>query len=181
MSWSSTNGKVLSIQATGWDGRHHGRRAVALRACRRRAGGSRAAGVNFIVISPCCQVGDGAPSAVQQAFQDALARNKIVAQAPLPAPAARVGGGYVQMVQSADSNAVYMLAQSDRLGTAYVVAGAILARYQALGGPAGTLGYPASDASAGGTQLFANGAALGGSPVRLVTAPILAKWALLGI
>ena len=65
---------------------------------------------------------------------------------------------------------VYLLAQSDRLGTAYVVAGAILARYQALGGPAGELGYPASDASAGGTQLFANGAALGGSPVRLVTA-----------
>ena len=132
------------------------------------------------MIAPCCQVGDGAPATVQQAFQDALSRNKIVAQFPLPAPAARVGAGYVQMVQSADSTAVYMLAQSDRLGTAYVVSGAILTRYQALGGPAGTLGYPASDVSGGGTQMFANGAALGGNPVRLVTSPILAKWALLG-
>ncbi len=179
VSWTSTNGKVLSIQATGGTAVVS---AIAGGAASVQAAsqGISSARISFIVISPCCQVGDGAPASVQQAFQDALTRNKIVVQPPLPAPAARVGGGYVQMLQSPDSNTTYMLAQSDRLGTAYVVSGGILARYQALGGPAGTLGYPASDASAGGTQLFANGAALGGSPVRLVQAPILAKWALLG-
>ena len=47
--------------------------------------------LNVIVISPCCQVGDGAPPVVQQSFQDALTRNKISVQLPLPSPAARVG------------------------------------------------------------------------------------------
>jgi len=141
--------------------------------------GIASAKISFIVISPCCEIGAGAPSSVQQAFRDAVTRNKLSVQSPLPAPASRVGGGYVQMAPAADSSAIYMLAQSDRLGTAYVVAGALLTRYQALGGPAGTMGYPASDASAGGTQSFAGGA-LGGSPVRLVVAPVLTKWALLG-
>ena len=39
------------------------------------------------------------------------------------------------------------------------------------------MGYPASDASAGGRQNFANQSALAGSPVQLVVGPLLAKWA----
>ena len=126
--------------------------------------------LTLVVIAPCCQVGDGAPASVQQSFQDALARNQVSAQIPVSAPAARVGSGYVQMVQSSSPEApvVFLLAKADQAGTAYLVAGAMLARYQALGGPGGDLGYPLSDASGGGTQLFAGGA-LAGNPVRVVS------------
>ena len=70
------------------------------------------------------------------------------------------------------------MAQSDKVGTAYVVGGAVLAAWQALGGAGGTLGYPVSDLSAGGTQRFENSAALAGNPVRLVSGGILTKWAI---
>ena len=137
--------------------------------------------VNVIVIAPCCQVGDGAPPLVQQSFKDALTRNKISVQSPIPSPATRVGNGYLQMVQSADAGAaIYLVAQSDKVGTAFVVGGAVLTAWQALGGAGGPLGYPVSDLSAGGTQRFENGAALAGNPVRLVSGGILTKWALLG-
>jgi uncharacterized protein with LGFP repeats len=101
-------------------------------------------------------VGDGAPAAVQQAFQAALTRNQISVQIPVSSPAVRAGNGYVQMVQSSDPNApaVYMIAEADQAGAAYVVGGGVLARYQSLGGPAGALGYPTSDQTAGGTQQF---------------------------
>src|SRR5690242_6504236 len=49
-----------------------------------------------------------------------------------------------------------------------------------MSGPAGTLGYPLSDASAGGTQRFENGAALAGNPVRVVSGGVLAKWTAIG-
>jgi uncharacterized protein (TIGR03437 family) len=179
VSWSGTNGKVVSIVASGATAviTAVGAGAASVQAASQ---GVSSAKVNFIVIAPCCQVGEGAPSAVQQAFQDALTRNRITVQSPLAAPAERLGTGYVQTAQSADGKTTYLLAESDRLGAAYVVTGALLAKYQALGGPAGVLGYPAGDASAGGTQLFANGSALGGSPVRQVGPPIVTKWALLG-
>jgi len=48
--------------------------------------------------------------------------------------------------------------------TGYVVAGAMLGQYMALGGPAGALGYPLADATAGGRQTFEHGA-LAGNPV----------------
>jgi uncharacterized protein (TIGR03437 family) len=82
------------------------------------------------------------------------------------------------MVQAGGTS--YLLAQADGAGSAYVVSGALLARYQDLGGPAGALGYPVSAQSAGGTQLFANRAGLAGNPVQLVSGAILAKWAALG-
>ena len=137
--------------------------------------------LNVIVISPCCQVGDGAPPVVQQSFKDALTRNKISVQPPIPSPAERVGNGYIQMVQSADASAAtYILAQSDKVGTAYVVGGAVLTAWQSMGGAGGSLGYPVTDLSAGGTQRFESGAALAGNPVRLVSGGILTKWGLLG-
>ena len=176
VTWTTTNNKVLQIQASN------------LTAVVKAIGGGSATvtaasegvvspKVIFNVVAPCCQIGDGAPATVQQAFQTALTRNKINVQLPAPSPAQRVGNGYVQTVQSAGPTpATYLLAQSDKLGTAFVLSGAVLAAYQAFGGPAGALGYPTTDQSAGGTQQFENNSALGGSPVRLVTGAILAKW-----
>jgi uncharacterized protein (TIGR03437 family) len=177
ISWLSTNSKVVSVQASGATAvvTAVGAGAASVQASSQ---GVASAKVNFVVVTPCCQIGEGAPSAVQQAFQDALSRNKIAVQPPVQAPAARVVNGYVQMVQSS-AGSVVMLAQSDTLGTAYVVSGPLLAAYQSTGGPSGSLGYPLSDASAGGTQLFVGGA-LAGTPVRAVSGVILTKWAALG-
>ena len=181
VSWSSTNGQVISIQAQA------GSQSAVLTAVgagsarvTAASGGFTSGPISFIVTAPCCQVGDGAPAAVQSAFLNALARNKITVQTPVASPASRVGAGYIQVVQSPGATPVtYLLAQSDQSGSAYVVSGALLAQYQSMGGPAGSLGYPTSDASAGGTQLFQNGA-LAGSPLQVVSGAILAKWALLG-
>jgi len=103
--------------------------------------GVKSSTVNLVVTMACCLVGDGAPAAVQQAFQSALARNKITAALPVADSAVRAGSGYVQMVQSSGTNAAaYMVAEADQAGIAYVVGGAVLTRYQGLGGPAGGAG-----------------------------------------
>ena len=179
VTWNSSNGRVVSIQATGGT-------AVLTAVGTGTANvvasseGVNSPTLNVVVTMTCCQVGDGAPVAVQQAFQAALARNKIAVQLPVAGSAVRAGSGYVQMVQSSGANSTaYMLAEADQAGAAYVVGGAVLARYQGLGGPTGALGYPASDQSSGGTQQFQNGAALAGSPVRVVSGIVLSKWALL--
>jgi uncharacterized protein (TIGR03437 family) len=180
VSWSTTNSRVIAITPSGLTAvvKATGGGAASLTAA---SEGVASPKLNFVVIAPCCQVGDGATPAVQQSFNDALTRNRISVAIPVASPAARVGNGYVQMVQSADpSGATYMLAESDAVGTAYLVAGAQLTAYQALGGPAGTLGYPLSDATAGGTQRFENGASLAGNPVRLVSGGVLTKWLGLG-
>ena len=178
ISWSTTNGLVISIQP------QTGSQSAVLTAVgggsanvTASSGGFTSTPISFVVTAPCCQVGDGAPLAVQQAFQSALARNKITVQMPVQSPATRSGAGYIQMVQA--GGAAALLAQSDQSGSAYLVSGALLAQYLSIGGVSGTLGYPTSDASAGGTQLFQNGA-LAGKPVQLVSGGILAKWASLG-
>ena len=179
VSWSTTNGRVISLQATGATAviTAVGTGTASVSAS---SEGVKSPTLNLSVTMTCCLVGDGAPTAVQQAFQSALARNQITAQLPVAGPAVRAGSGYVQMVESIGPNAaVYMVAEADQAGQAYVVGGAVLARYQGLGGPAGILGYPASDQSAGGTQQFQNSAALAGNPVRVVSGIVLAKWALL--
>jgi uncharacterized protein (TIGR03437 family) len=179
VTWSTSNSRVIAIQATGatavLTAVGAGTANVAA-----SSEGVNSPTLNLAVTMTCCLVGDGAPAAVQQAFQAALARNKISVEIPVQGPAVRTGSGYVQMVQSSGANAaVYMIAEADQAGAAYVVGGAVLARYQGLGGPAGALGYPTSDQSAGGTQQFQNSAALAGNPVRLVSGIVLAKWALL--
>jgi uncharacterized protein with LGFP repeats len=177
ISWVTSNGKVISIQANGNTATitAAGSGAASVQAVSQGVSSPKA---NFVVTAPCCQVGDGAPATVQQSFLDALARNRIPVQVPVQAPASRVSNGYVQMVQSSDATpASYLLTQSDLSGTAYVVTGALLTRYQAMGGPAGALGYPAGDASAGGTQIFSGGNALAGNPVRQVSGGVLSKWA----
>ncbi|MCU1232245.1 MAG: Ig domain protein group 2 domain protein, partial [Candidatus Solibacter sp.] len=180
VSWSTTNSRVITIAATNGTAilKAVGGGAASITAASEGVASQK---INVIVIAPCCQVGDGAPPSVQQSFRDALTRNKISVQAPIPSPATRVGNGYIQMVQSSDAqSATYLVAQSDSVGTAFVVGGAVLSAWQAMGGAGGTLGYPISDLSAGGTQRFQNGAALAGNPIRQVSGGVLTKWALLG-
>jgi uncharacterized protein (TIGR03437 family) len=181
VSWSTSNSKVVTVTASA--------EAAVLRAV---GGGSATVtasseGVvsprmNIIVTAPCCQVGEGAPAAVQQAFQDALSRYRLNVTIPVQATAIRSGNGYVQVLQSSDPNnpISFLLAKSDRSGTAYAVSGAILKAYQDLGGTAGALGYPSSDVTPGGRQVFENNAALAGNPVRLVSGVVHTKWAQLG-
>jgi len=72
----------------------------------------------------------------------------------------------VQQLSSTSTPPVaYMLAKSDASPTAYLVTGDALVRYNALGGAAGSLGYPTSDGVGVGHQLFQNGA-LASSPAR---------------
>ena len=179
VSWSTSNGRVISIQANGATAvlTAVGTGTASVYATSEAV---KSATLNLMVTMTCCLVGDGAPTAVQQAFQSALARNQISVQLPVADSAVRAGSGYVQMVESSGANAAaYMIAEADQTGEAYVVGGAVLTRYQGLGGPAGALGYPTSDESAGGTQQFQNSAALAGNPVRVVSGIVLAKWALL--
>ena len=119
---------------------------------------------------------------MQQSFKDALTRNKITVQPPIPSPAARVGNGYVQMVQSADAPAGhYMVAQSDQSARPTWWAARCWRRGRRWAERAARSDIRSSDLSAGGTQRFENGAALAGNPVRLVSGGILTKWALLGL
>jgi uncharacterized protein with LGFP repeats len=154
VTWSTSNSRVIAVQASGTTGATAVLTAVGAGTASVVASseGVNSSALNLAVTMACCQVGDGAPTAVQQAFQSALTRNQISVELPVAGPAVRAGSGYVQMVESSGANgAVYMIAEADQAGVAYVVGGAVLTRYQGLGGPAGALGYPTSDQSAGGT------------------------------
>src|SRR5205823_6159135 len=132
------------------------------------------------VTAVCCQIGDGATAAAQQAMRDAVTRNQLSILLPVKSPAQRVAAGYVQQLSSTSTPpVVYMLAKADASPTAYLVTGDALVGYSALGGVAGSLGYPTSDGVGTGHQLFQNGA-LAASPARLVTGAILSKWTVLG-
>jgi uncharacterized protein (TIGR03437 family) len=180
ITWASTNSQVVSVTSNGATATLtavSGGTATVLAS----SGGVTSALVTFVVTAPCCTVGAGAPLAVETAFQTALSRDRIGVQLPVPDSVTRVGNGYVQTVQASISGSAVtcLLTLADQASAAYVVSGALLAAYQAMGGPGGTLGYPIGDASAGGTQLFVNGA-LSGSPIQLVTGLVLSKWAALG-
>ena len=113
VSWTSTNSQVVSIQAAA-----NGATAVVTAAgagaaaVQASSAGVASAKVNFVVTAPCCQIGAGAPTAVAQAFSIALAREQVTAVTPVAAAAARVGSGYVQMVEDAAGNP-YLLAEAD--------------------------------------------------------------------
>ena len=181
VAWVSSNPRAVAVEASG--------AAVTARAV---GGGSStitavsegrsSRGLTFFVTAPCCQVGEGAPTqAIQQSFVDAVARNRLSVRVPSPGPVRRVGGGYVQELQPADTSSTvrYLLAKPDTMASAFLVTGVILVRYLELGGPSGSLGYPLADATAAGRQLFESGA-LAGAPPQLVTAPVLARWAAQG-
>jgi uncharacterized protein (TIGR03437 family) len=143
--------------------------------------GRSSGAVTIDVVVPCCAIGEGAPTAqIQQAFQDAITRNRLQVRIPAPGPVRRVGSGYLQEFFAPEpSTARYWVAVPDRSAAGYVIAGDILARYEALGGPA-RLGYPTADATtssgAAPRQLFERGA-IAGSPGFFVEGAILQRWA----
>lgn len=189
VTWTTSNSRVATVQATiqatgaAATVKAVGQGSAAIQAT---SEGKTSPALTVIVSASCCQIGEGAPTAaIQQAFQDAVARNRLVILLPAQNAVARVGNGYVQELLPANQavGVRYLVAKADRAPSAYVVAGDILVRYQALGGVSGSLGYPLSDlvSSAGGShQLFENSAALGGSPARVVSGAVLAKWTNLG-
>ncbi|OYW09412.1 MAG: hypothetical protein B7X34_06810, partial [Acidobacteriia bacterium 12-62-4] len=179
IAWTTTNGRVVSIQASGATAtlRAVGGGVATVTATTE---GKISSPIQILVQTTCCDVGEGAPSAAAaQIFQDAVTRNRLVLQLPGRNPVRRLGNGYVQEVATTNGVRV-LLALPDRLAQAYVLAGAILGRYEDFGGPAGTLGYPLSDATSGGRQNFENGV-LAGSPVRLVSGALLTRWQALGL
>jgi uncharacterized protein (TIGR03437 family) len=177
VAWSTSDSRVVSIQPSGYTAtlKAVGGGSATIQA---RSEGQSSPTLSILVTAPCCDIGDGSPSpAVKQAFQDAVTRNKLSLRLPIPAGVRRSGSGYVQDVQDAAAGAPYLLTVADRSVAGYVLGGALLAAYNGMGGPSGSLGYPTSDATAGGRQLFANQAALAGNPVQLVAGPFLTKWA----
>ena len=176
VGWNTSNGQVVRIEASGLTATLKavgaGTAIVTV-----SAEGITSQPLNISVSAPCCQVGEGAPTAViQRAFQDAVASNHLNVQLPAASPAVRIGRGYAQQLLSADGTQTpYLVAVPDGSVNGSVVAGAILSQYEILGGPAGAVGYPLSDATPGGRQTFQQGA-LAGNPVQIVTGAILAKW-----
>ncbi len=181
-TWTTSNRQVVQIEATGATARL---RAVGAGFANVSAivDGVSSGALRITVPSTCCAVGEGAPNAsIRQALQEALSRNSITPRLPTDNSVRRMGAGYVQeFLASAPAGLGRVLAaKADSSGVAYVVAGPRLARYLGLGGTAGPLGFPTSDANAAGRQLFENNFALAGSPPALVAAPLTQKWAALG-
>lgn len=178
-NWNTTNGRIASITANGGTATvkalSGGAATITV-----TAEGVSSANYHIFVIAPCCAVGEGAPTtALQQSFQDAIARNKLSPKLPAASPVTQVGGGYVQQFQSTDSGETFWIAAAQTTGSAFYVHSPVLDEYQNEGGPAGPLGYPVTDPTAGGRQNFERGS-LAGNPVLPVTGAILSKWALLG-
>ncbi|MES1257008.1 MAG: hypothetical protein ABUS51_01205, partial [Acidobacteriota bacterium] len=177
LTWSTSNGNVASVQGNGYSATVTGTGAGSA-SIYVTGEGKTSAPLLVTVGSVCCAVGQGAPSAaITQAFQVALARNRVAVVLPASEPVTRAGAGYIQPLAASDgSGAVYVIAEADGAGTAYLLSGSLYAAYVAAGGFAGPLGYPVSDPLPGGAQKFSSGAALGGMPVRLLPAAIAIKW-----
>ena len=179
VTWSVTNLNVVSIAPNGSTATIKGIGGGTAYVTA-TVGGVSSTPLAVTVIAPCCAVGDGAPSVTKNAFQAALSRNQLTAVTPEPSPTVRIGQGYVQMLNVAGSTQAVMVAQADGSPLAYVVSGAILNTYQAAGGPAGPTGYPTTDPTTGGRQMFANTEAIAGNPAFVVFGQILTKWTVLG-
>jgi len=177
--WSTSNSRVITIQSSGASAtiKAVGGGSASITAT---SEGKLSLPLPVLVTSSCCDIGEGSPTpAIQQQFRDAVARNRLNLSFPISTPALRVGVGFVQDAQDAANGTDYSIAVPDAAGTGYVVGGLLLAKYRSLGGVTGSLGYPSSDATAGGRQMFAGPAALAGNPAHLVTGNFLTKWAAL--
>lgn len=177
--WSTSNGRVVSIAGTG--------PSVTIRGV---AGGSATITatsegktsnrITVFVASQCCSIGEGLPSqALSQTFLDAIQRNRITVKSPVATPVRRAGSGYLQEAIALPSGNRILILKADANPVAYLLSGATLTSFDALGGLTGPLGFPVSDVNSSGTQRFENGA-LAGSPLRLVSGPILSRWLALG-
>ncbi len=177
LTWTTSNGNAVAIQSNGYSATIQ---AVAAGSARIQVsgGGKSSPSILVTVLGQCCGIGDGAPTqTITQAFQQAATRNHLSVIVPNLTPVVPDGSGYIQVLTAADgTGTTFVIAESNQSAIAYVIGGALYQAFLANGGFTGLLGYPASDASPGGTQSFGNGAALAGAPVRLVPAPIAAKW-----
>jgi uncharacterized protein (TIGR03437 family) len=184
ITFVTSNSRVISVQQSG--------SAATLRAV---AGGTAkitavsegktSAVFTIFVSAPCCDIGEGAPSAAaQQIFIDAVNRSRIAVRLPAANPVRRVGSGLVQEFQGVEPNTAvrYLVGVADRAAIGYVVTGDILTKYEQQGGPAQAMGYPIGDVlydtARIGRQLF-EGGAIAGNAVRVVAGAFLQKWALL--
>jgi len=177
--WSTSNSRVVTVTSSGASAtlKAVGGGSANITAT---SEGKLSVPLPVLVTSACCDVGEGSPTpAIQQQFRDAVARNHLNLALPISTPAIRIGTGFVQDAQDAASATDYSIAVPDGAGTGFVVGGQVLSKYRSLGGVTGSLGYPSSDATAGGRQMFAGQAALAGNPVHLVTGSFLTKWAAL--
>ena len=179
LTWNTTNGTVATVTSNGYSavvlGVGAGTTNIYV-----TAEGKTSAPLTVRVGSVCCGVGEGAPTpALTQAFQAALIRNNIPLSLSASTLVTRQGAGYVQSLSTADGSAV-VLALADNSSTVWVMSGPLYAAYLSMGGFTGPLGYPASDILPGGVQKLTSGAALAGSPVRVLPAVIAAKWFQLG-
>lgn len=177
--WTTSNGRVATVTGTGT--------TVTVRAL---SGGSAiltatsegksSNRVTVLVASQCCSIGEGAPSQViSQTFLDAIQRNRITVRIPVATPVRRSGAGYLQEAVSLPSGNRILILKADSNSVAYVVTATALTAFDALGGVAGSLGFPVSDVNSSGTQRFERGA-LAGTPLRLVSGAMLARWTALG-
>jgi uncharacterized protein (TIGR03437 family) len=178
VTWSATNSTVLSVTGNGSSATV---KAIGGGSSQVTAtvSGVTSPALSVTVTAPCCQIGDGAPASVQKAFQDALSRNQMKVAVPVPAPAQRAGSGYIQTMTPVGSSQAILVAEADGSPLAFVVSGAILTAYQSGGGPSGAAGYPTSDVTAGGRQMFVN-SAIAGNPAFMVSGQVLTKWTALG-
>lgn len=179
--WTTSNSRVAAIQQNAGGSAIVKAVGGGTALVRATSEGKTSSAITVVVTAPCCQIGEGAPTlAVSQAFQQAVTRNKLNIQLPAASAVTRVGAGYVQQLVAADPSAqVYLIAVPDSVLTGFVVTGKLLAAYNSLGGPGGSLGYPVADGTAGGRQMFERGA-LAGDPALVVTGDILAKWGVIG-
>jgi uncharacterized protein (TIGR03437 family) len=173
--WTTSNGRVATVSSSG------------LRATVRAVGGGTAQitatsegrssrPISVFVSSQCCQIGEGAPNqSISQTFLDSIQRNRLSLRLPTPSAVRRLGAGFLQEAFLLGNNARILILKADSSPLAYVLSGALLTAYETLGGPASQLGYPQSDANTGGTQFF-EGGALAGSPIQIVSEPLLTRW-----
>ncbi len=181
LTWSSTNGAVVKVTGSGYNATVQGVGGGVANVYV-SSEGKTSPPLTVKVSSVCCAVGEGAPAgAISQAFQDAVARNRLQLVLPTGSPVVRAGAGYVQTFTAADGSGTGVaIAQGDKSAVAYALQGDLYRAYATTGGFTGSLGYPASDPLPGGVQKFLSGAALAGSPVRVIPASIATKWFQLG-
>jgi uncharacterized protein (TIGR03437 family) len=178
--WTSNNGLVVSINGSGPRATLRALRGGTA-VVRATAEGKSSAALTVLVTGICCALGEGAPTqAISQTFGDAALRNRLSLRTPLSSPVRRLGAGYIQEATEAATGARILLAKPDSAPLAFVVSATLLSAYDGFGGPSGPLGFPITDATPAGTQLFEQGA-LSGSPPRLVSGAILARWRSLGL
>ncbi len=121
--------------------------------------------LTVFVSAPCCVAGEGAPTAaLQQIFPGCGDTQPAQSEAASASPVQRFGAGYLQDFVAADSGARFVLAKPDLGSLAYVLTGGLLDGLRSRRRARGPLGYPSSDPSATGRQLFENAAALAGDP-----------------